>query len=248
MRQKMLEYTKIKPLSIIDSAKMMVRLFKRTRYVKEDDSNYVRVKYEGMIWNLRYSMLYYDLGILLGTHEYCVLKWVNFKDIGTFVDAGAYIGTYTLRAAKYGAIVYSFEPNPYSFKLLTKNVKDNNFTNVHLYNLALFDKQSEMDFSISTVGSSLFGNSEKNIRVKTVTLDSFNLKNVDMLKVDVEDAEINVIMGANKTLENTNQILIEVRRSHLDTVDKILNEKGFSEKRRVNTNPTTTYILYEKIK
>ena len=69
-----------------------------------------------------------------------------------------------------------------------------------------------------------------------------------MLKVDVEDAEINVIMGANKTLENTNQILIEVRRSHLDTVDKILNEKGFSEKRRANTNPTTTYILYEKIK
>ncbi len=238
MGQKILEYTKIKPLSIIDSARMIVRLFKRTRNIKEDDSKYVRVKYDGMIWNLRYSMLDYDLGILLGTHEYCILKWVNFKDIGTFVDAGAYIGTYTLRAAKYGAIVYSFEPNPYSFKLLTKNVKDNNFTSVYLYNLALFDKQSEMDFSISTVGSSLFGNSEKKVKIKTV----------DMLKIDVEDTEINVIMGANKTLEDTNQILIEVRKQNLNIIKKILLEKGFSEKRRANTNPTTTYILYEKIK
>ncbi len=248
MQRKILEYAKVKPLSIIDLALMIRHLFRRNKLILEDDNKYIKVKYEGMIWNLRYSMLDYDLGILLGTHEYNVLKWIDFKNLRHFLDAGAYIGTYTLRAARYCDVVYSFEPNPYSFKLLSKNVMDNNFVNVRLYNLALFDEVKETNFNVSSVGSSLFGNTGKSIRIKTTTLDSFNLKNIDMIKIDVEDAEINVIKGADKTLENINKILIEVRNNHLVTVEEFLKNKGFSERKRTTTNSTTTYILYEKIK
>ncbi|BCU69709.1 FkbM family methyltransferase [Stygiolobus caldivivus] len=249
MSSKILEYTRVRPLSVSDSYKMFKYFFTRKRTMREDDENYVRVKYNGMVWNLRYSMLDYDLGILLGTHEYSVLRWINFKDLKTFVDAGAYIGTYTLRAGKAGAYVYSFEPNPFSYRLLKKNVTDNNLTErVQLYNMALFDKSAEMNFSVSSVGSSLFGSNGTLIKVKTITLDSLEISNVDLLKIDVEDAEINVIRGATKTLENTREILIEVRKQRINLIEGILKEKGFKELKRTDTSPTTTYILYNKVK
>ncbi|WP_231136373.1 hypothetical protein [Acidianus ambivalens] len=42
---------------------------------------------------------------------------------------------------------YSFEPNPYSFKVLSLNVLDYRFDNVKLYNVALGNKECEVFIS-----------------------------------------------------------------------------------------------------
>lgn len=65
---------------------------------------------------------------------------------GLFVKA--YVRTYTLKAAKHGSTVYSFEPNLYSFKVLSLNVLGNIFdNNVKLYNVVFGNKECEVFIS-----------------------------------------------------------------------------------------------------
>ena len=52
----------------------------------------------------------------------------NVKKNDVVVDVGANIGYYTLLMAKIGAFVNSYEPAPSNFKLLQKNVHQNNFS------------------------------------------------------------------------------------------------------------------------
>ncbi|MCH4816146.1 MAG: FkbM family methyltransferase [Saccharolobus sp.] len=201
------EYLKVRPLSFSDTYKILKFFIKNKKEIKEDDKNFIKVKYNGLVWNLRYSMFDFDLGIVVGSHEKEVLKWVNFNEIETFIDAGAYIGTYTLRAALNGK-VYAFEPNPYSFEILKNNIKANNLEDkVILYNGALSDKNGEVKLCIGNVGSSLVFNECKNsLTVKSITLDSLNVSTVDMIKIDVEGSELNVINGGLKTLNNTRSV------------------------------------------
>src|ERR1700724_4253990 len=70
-----------------------------------------------------------------------LLSLLNEGDIA--VDIGANIGVYTLNMAqRIGAMgkVYAFEPEPTNFELLTKNVRENNLTNVICPELALSNK------------------------------------------------------------------------------------------------------------
>jgi len=60
-----------------------------------------------------------------------------------FIDVGAYIGGYTVRACRLGAKVTAIEPDPENFSLLTYNVR-NNCTNdkVFLFNVAAGEKEA----------------------------------------------------------------------------------------------------------
>ena len=55
---------------------------------------------------------------------------------------------------------------------------------------------------------------ERTVPVKT--LDEFNFKNVDLIKIDTEGHEMNVLSGARRTLEAYSPILIiEIEQRHL---------------------------------
>ena len=43
-----------------------------------------------------------------------------------------------------------------------------------------------------------------------VTIDSLGLADVDMIKIDVEGYEMEVLKGAEKTLENIQYLMIEL--------------------------------------
>src|SRR6266705_2215863 len=55
----------------------------------------------------------------------------------TCIDAGAWVGAYTLYASKLYKHVHALEPDPVAFQILSKNVQANGLTNVTLYELAL---------------------------------------------------------------------------------------------------------------
>ena len=64
----------------------------------------------------------------------------NVEKNDVVIDVGANIGYYTLLMAKNQAFVHSYEPEPFNFELLQKNVVLNNFSpNVKLYNKAVSD-------------------------------------------------------------------------------------------------------------
>lgn len=59
----------------------------------------------------------------------------------------------------------------------------------------------------------------KRKKIKVIKLDTFCLKNhikkIDILKIDVEGFELQVLIGANKILANTNYIIIEIQNNKM---------------------------------
>jgi hypothetical protein len=45
------------------------------------------------------------------------------------------------------------------------------------------------------------------------TLDSYNYENVNMIKIDVEGYEMEVLKGAEKTLQNVQYLMIELNNN-----------------------------------
>jgi tetrahydromethanopterin S-methyltransferase subunit F len=59
--------------------------------------------------------------------------------------------------------------------------------------------------------------------VKVVTLDSFNLTNVDFIKIDVESYEYEVLKGAKNTIETNKPIIgIELLQSYQPNYKEIV--------------------------
>lgn len=123
-----------------------------------------------------------------------------------FFDVGAHIGQYTLLAA--GLVgetgeVHSFEPNPETFTYLEANVRRNRLHNVRLNALALTDHEGEQTLYLGNLLTSLQKmpeSSERTAVVRLSTLDAYLAAThsmPDMVKVDVEGAELAFLQGAS---------------------------------------------------
>lgn len=145
------------------------------------------------------------------------------------VDIGAHIGTTSLLMSEVitkGNVIHSFEP--LFDDILELNIKNNNKKNViKLYNCGLGEDNYQINKPIvnrnieNNFGGyniALFHDGyrqeypENTEKIKIRTLDSFNLTNISLIKIDVEGYELNVLQGANETLRKNNfpTILIEI--------------------------------------
>lgn len=86
-----------------------------------------------------------------------VVKYLDgiIKNSKVIVDGGAHAGSHTVlyKSINPEVTIHAFEPQSKMFDLLSHNVKQNNFNNVFLYNLALANKASitRMGTSVSDV-------------------------------------------------------------------------------------------------
>jgi FkbM family methyltransferase len=173
-------------------------------------------------WNRFRSFVY-------GTWEPEVLRVVTntVKPDMTVIDIGAHIGYYTLLFAKCvgpnGRII-AFEPLPANFKLLERNIQLNELTWVKTFAQAVFSRNEELILTVPddlphSGDASVYQNrGTKQFRVPAIALDTFcesaGLR-PDILKMDVEGAEYDVLMGARKTIDRCSpKLLIELH--HFD--------------------------------
>ena len=124
-----------------------------------------------------------------------------------FIDIGAWIGPYTLLAAKLGMKVYAFEPDKVAFEALKKNIKLNNFKyEPKIYNFGLSKEETNLhlysnsnEFGTSESGLINYKN-KKNSQKTLITLKKFSEKineikrdnlnsSIQILKVDIEGGE-----------------------------------------------------------
>jgi len=151
------------------------------------------------------------------------LLYDNARPNTNVIDIGAFIGTHTLAlsdiSSKGNGTVYSFEPQPWACDTIKSSIKANNIKNVKVYNIALSNKSGSIQFcSDNTGGSTICTEKNKSINswnsnynVKMRPLDSYNFKNISIMKIDVEGHEISVLEGALNTINrNRPKILIEV--------------------------------------
>lgn len=133
-------------------------------------------------------------------HEPHVKKFLTdrFKEGGVFVDVGANVGAYSLRAAASGMRVFAFEPNTMNVKILKRNVELNRLS-IELAECALGAENGVARLTPNGAVSRITENGEMEVPIHT--LDSYDLPAADLMKVDVEGYELEVLKGARKTLE-----------------------------------------------
>jgi|AntDeeMetagen285_2_1112576.scaffolds.fasta_scaffold05789_2 FkbM family methyltransferase len=172
----------------------------------------------------------------------------NLHPDDVFFDLGANHGIYTCLAGtrlNAGSVV-SFEPNPETCAELRQNVALNDLTDrVTIFQAAVADESGKADlFSDKNMtGSSLVesqkGSGTQTIQVDVVALDSLvdaeSLPIPDVVKIDVEGAELQALHGMRSLLEDQCRLIYcEVHDSAVtgfDTtqtdVERFLCDAGF---------------------
>lgn len=167
------------------------------------------------------------------------LAHVNQFEIA--VDCGAHIGLWSRDLENYFDKLYCFEPVKEFFNCLKINIKNKN---TELYNQALGNGMSSGEILITkNSGNSglthIIHNNERNFnekdiieKIEIIKLDSFNLKQLDFFKIDVEGLGLDVLRGAKKTLENCNPVVCLELFDFVDKKEQIkfMNEMGYEIK------------------
>lgn len=147
---------------------------------------------------------------------------------GRAIDVGANLGLHTLalgRAVGSSGRVDAFEPEPRLERPLRKTLEVNGMGNVTLHTVAAGAQAGEATFHVAaTIGhSSLYdldqGGTREELTVSVTPLDAVIAEDarIDVIKIDVEGAEIDVLVGAKRIIGSSPGIAIvaECGPSHL---------------------------------
>jgi len=158
------------------------------------------------------------------------------------VDVGAHVGYFTRifsSAVGPAGKVFAFEPHPVNFGFLKKNTR--RLKNTVLIQAAVASQNGQLTLYESSVGSgshSLHTGRypvSQELDVKSVTLDAyFGDRRINLIKIDVEGAELEVLEGAKNILGRSDApaLVIEfapgvIRSLGFNPADLIRRIRGF---------------------
>lgn len=202
-------------------------------------------------WTSVYKLSLRGMGVLNAgsdevTGEGWLIEKISQKKLDTILDVGAntvVFGSNSLHAKE----IIAFEPHPKIFEKYLKNApKKNRFgTKITAHNLAVgsenkkvklwdFAEDSELKYTqpTSTLASlnktvieNLHGQKAQSFMVDCVTLDMFvkeqKIKNISLLKIDVEGFELEVLRGALELLENKKIELIQFEFNQMNVFQRV---------------------------
>jgi FkbM family methyltransferase len=157
-----------------------------------------------------------------GTYEserFMTTLFTKFVTKGAIVvDVGAYVGYYTLLAARAvgnEGKIYCFEPEPSNYALLVKNIKVNSCSNVVAIPKAVTDITGAVKLFMAEnpSGHSIVGGNpnQRAILADSTTLDDFFIGReypIHVIKIDVEGAEMAVLQGMKNIIAKNRKLNI----------------------------------------
>lgn len=155
---------------------------------------------------LKYRISAYGYGDLLYLFKEIFLNsdyyFETTNERPLIIDCGANIGMSVLyfKTIYPHCSVIAFEPNPFAFEVLKKNIDQNELKNVRIVNEALADKSGFIEYFIGENRGSLVGSiveqkeGDTIMKVPVTKLSDF-IKNqsIDFIKIDIEGAESFVV-------------------------------------------------------
>ncbi|MGE5680280.1 MAG: FkbM family methyltransferase [Bacillota bacterium] len=151
-------------------------------------------------------------------------------------DCGANVGLSCLYYKKQfpKAKIKAFEADPDIAAVLTENMKKNNVGDVEVIAKALWKDNNGVQFTADSAdGGSLFIDGDK-ILVPSVRLRDLisSEDRIDMIKMNVEGAELDLILDCSDVLYKAENLYIEYhsftdRKQELDKILNVLTENGF---------------------
>jgi len=160
--------------------------------------------------------------------------WPYIKNFRTYIDIGASTGKTSIPYIEKFEKIYCFEPNPDSFSELSK------FSELVCYNCALGDTNETKLLIMNDITHNPEHGSLSELRnkdwiagekfqVEVKQLDDFKFENVDFIKIDTEQYELQVILGGLKTIKKHRPtIFFENKRNEADQVILILLDLGIT--------------------
>jgi len=199
---------------------------------------FLPLKYFPWIWLNVLHIYYY--------RDYEQLREFTPKGNWTIVDIGAFVGLYTIKAAKLAGFrgkIYAIEPIPFNYKFLKANILLNKLSNIEAINACVSTKSGIERIYVAEYGanSSLLRKYveemdylSKVVEVKAIKLDYLvhQVGIVDLMKIDIEGFEEKVIESARSVLKPkyVKRIVIEVHPSYssVSSISRILEENGYT--------------------
>jgi len=198
-----------------------------------------KFKYQDYIINFAFDDDDYYMSKIIKTkktfYEEKYLNHLKNKGIinkeSSVVDIGSYLGNHAIYFSKFIGckLIYCFEPTPYSYRILLDNLEINNVDNYMCFPHAISDKNGKLSVYKSNPnnpGANHYTYNDDGI--VCVPLDIYKFVDLDFLKIDVENMEMKVLKGSEKSIEKFRPIImVEVGKSNKEEMLKWIDENKY---------------------
>lgn len=203
--------------------------------------------YPLLLWNIRYHTkdgiflcrkFTDDFELLSPTYEASLRPFFSIHE-GVFVDVGAHVGKYTIMVGKLlgnkGKVI-AIEPHPDNYQALLRHISLNGLQNVIAVQKACTPQPSEVSLykNIDDGRWSIkynFGLGKIVVYGEPLDsiLKSLDIGEVNLLKIDVEGAEMDVLQGAVQVLARSPRLVVVMEAWPENAKDAIhfLQHRGF---------------------
>lgn len=146
------------------------------------------------------------------------LAWLNESQLinGSALDIGANIGNHSLFFARHYEQVFSFEPNPKTYKLLEYNASL--VSNIRCFCLGLSDHDGRaiLNTDPANIGASSLTERpdqqpslHQEIELRTLdSIEEIQVLSIGLIKIDVEGHELAVLEGGKQLIKRTRPLIL----------------------------------------
>lgn len=159
-----------------------------------------------------------------------IYKFETDKENPLILDCGSNIGLSILyfKHLYPESKIIGYEPDPYIFEILKKNLNPYDLKNIDLIQKAIWIEESSQYFHQDRSLGGKIINQESSlayIQVPSIRLRDHLRQTVDMLKMDIEGAEYKVLMDCEDKLFNVKRIFVEYHgeAKQIQKLHEILN-------------------------
>jgi FkbM family methyltransferase len=152
--------------------------------------------------------------------------FVNCKKSNPYIiDLGGNIGITTLyyKTLYPQSEILVFEPSSTLFKKLSNNIQKNSLKNITAVNKAVFSQEGALYFTDNSNLNGQVSTKKTNTPIQTTILSKHINKDVDILKMDIEGAELHVLndLHITKKIKHIKNIVLEYHHNDFDSNEKL---------------------------